>query len=309
MGIYVYPTDERWFRFLRERAPIDEANFWQPGGSHAFTRLNPGELFLFRLKAPINKIAGGGVFAHGSLYPLDAAWDAFREKNGVPTFSAFYQAIDGYRRRNDGGGLREDARIGCIILQSPWFSDERDWIPVPDDYHTNLVQGKRFPLESDSGRALYTWASEQLRRTMPAMVTESVLGPMFGEPSLVKRRLGQGTFRVLVSDAYSGRCAVTGEKTLPVLEAAHIRPVSKGGEHRVENGMLLRSDLHKLFDLGYVTILKNCEFRVSSKLKETWLNGRIYYDLDKSSIRIPDREILRPSALLLEWHNDVVFRA
>jgi putative restriction endonuclease len=40
----------------------------------------------------------------------------------------------------------------------------------------------------------------------------------------VQPRLGQGAFRLLVTDAYQRRCAVTGERTLPVLDAAHIRP-------------------------------------------------------------------------------------
>jgi putative restriction endonuclease len=309
VSIYVYPTDARWFHFLRKRAPLDEVNFWQPGGSHVFTGLKPGGLFLFRLKAPVNKIAGGGVFAHASLFPLNAAWDAFREKNGVGSFAEFWQAIEGYRRRNEGEVLREDSRIGCIILQSPWFLDERDWIPVPEDYHANLVQGKRFPLESDTGARLFRWASSQVRSSSSSVVSESVQGSVFGDPVLVKRRLGQGTFRILVSDAYSRRCAVTGEKTLPVLEAAHIKPVSKGGEHRVDNGLLLRSDLHTLFDLGYVTVTRDAEFRVSSKLKETWMNGRVYYALDRSPVQLPEHEALRPSALLLEWHSDVVFRA
>lgn len=309
MSIYVYPTDARWFEFLRKRAPLDEVNFWQPGGSHIFTGLKPGEILLFRLKAPINKIAGGGIFAHASLFPLNAAWDAFQEKNGVATFADLWHAIYKYRRRNEGETLRDDSRIGCIILQSPWFANEGDWMRVPEDYHANLVQGKRFALESDSGARLFEWASLQMKRSVPAAVAESVPGPVFGDPVLVKRRLGQGTFRVLISDAYARRCAVTGEKTLPVLQAAHIKPVSRGGEHRVDNGLLLRSDLHTLFDLGYVTVTKDGEFRVSSKLKETWLNGRVYYDLDRTPVRLPDQEALRPSPFLLEWHGDSVFRA
>ena len=63
---------------------------------------------------------------------------------------------------------------------------------------------------------------------------------MFGEPYLVRPRLGQGSFRVLVTDTYGRRCAVTGEKALPVLDAAHIRAVREGGQHRLDNGLLLR---------------------------------------------------------------------
>lgn len=54
-----------------------------------------------------------------------------------------------------------------------------------------------------------------------------------------KHRLGQGAFRIVVTDAYRRRCAITGEKTLPVLEAAHIIPNAENGPHIVTNGLLL----------------------------------------------------------------------
>jgi HNH endonuclease len=63
----------------------------------------------------------------------------------------------------------------------------------------------------------------------------------------VKPRLGQSSFRVLVTDAYKRRCAITGENTLVALEAAHIVPYSKDGSHEIRNGLLLRADFHRLF--------------------------------------------------------------
>ena len=308
MSVYVYPTDIDWFRFLQSRAPLDEVNFWQPGGSTEFRALRPGELFLFRLKSPINRIAGGGVFAHASLFPISGAWEAFREKNGVGSFPELYQTISRYRSKNGSGEATADTPIGCIVLESPFFLPERDWIPTPADYHLSLVQGKRFLPESETGRLLADWASRQLAMLQPSVVAERATAPMYGEATLIRPRLGQGAFRLIVSDAYSKRCAVTGEKTLPVLEAAHIKPVSSGGEHRIDNGLLLRSDLHRLFDLGYTTVTPSGEFRVSPKLKETWMNGRVYYDLDRSLIRQPSRNDQQPSREFLEWHSDVVFR-
>lgn len=306
MSVYVYPTDLAWFRFLRSRSPLDEVNFWQPGGSTEFRALKPGELFLFRLKSPINKIAGGGIFAHASLFPISGAWDAFREKNGVRSFDELFKAISGYRSRNGSSPATADTPIGCIVLESPFFLPEYEWISTPSDYHLNLVQGKRFPLDSETGTTLAAWAAQRLAALQPSAVSAPIA--MYGEPTLVRHRLGQGAFRLVVSDAYSKRCAVTGEKTLPVLEAAHIKPVSNGGEHRIDNGLLLRSDLHTLFDLGYATVTPDGEFRVSPKLKETWMNGRVYYDFDKAVIRRPSRDDQQPSRLFLEWHNDVVFR-
>lgn len=52
--------------------------------------------------------------------------------------------------------------------------------------------------------------------------------------------------RVVVTDAYQRRCAITGEKTLPVLQATHIKPYSEKGPHSIDNGLLLRSDFHTL---------------------------------------------------------------
>jgi putative restriction endonuclease len=64
------------------------------------------------------------------------------------------------------------------------------------------------------------------------------------------------SFRLAVTKAYGSACAVTQEHSLPALEAAHIQPYGKGGEHQVQNGLLLRSDVHRLFDKGYVTLLQ-----------------------------------------------------
>ena len=81
-------------------------------------------------------------------------------------------------------------------------------------------------------------------------------------------RLGQGAFRIVVTDTYDRRCALTGERTLPVLEAAHIKPYSSGGAHDITNGLLLRSDLHTLFDRGYLTVTPEYRLEVSRRIRE-----------------------------------------
>jgi putative restriction endonuclease len=52
---------------------------------------------------------------------------------------------------------------------------------------------------------------------------EPIAADRHGKPTLIKPRLGQGAFRLTITDSYERRCAVTGEKTLPILDAAHIR--------------------------------------------------------------------------------------
>ena len=124
----------------------------------------------------------------------------------------------------------------------------------------------------------------------------------------MKPRLGQGAFRVLVTDIYRRRCAVTQEKTLPALEAAHIRPYGDGGVHEATNGLLLRRDIHSLFDAGYVTVTPDLHFEVSRRIREEFDNGKHYYALHGQKIELPVQMGQRPDPAALDWHNVNCFR-
>lgn len=112
---------------------------------------------------------------------------------------------------------------------------------MPADFSPNIVQGKTYDLDAGTGRELFVALEERLTSNATVStqmaVAEGVVGRMFSDPVLTRRRLGQGGFRILVTDTYDRQCAVTGEHTLPVLQAAHIKPVSQGGEHLVNNGL------------------------------------------------------------------------
>jgi HNH endonuclease len=149
------------------------------------------------------------------------------------------------------------------------------------------------------GRKLWTAITER----MPAEPHRGISEPRYGEPTLIRPRLGQGTFRVAVTDHYGRRCAVTGERTLPLLDAAHIRPFAAGGEHEVSNGLLLRTDVHRLFDLGYVTVSGDGRFEVGRRLREDFENGRDYYALHGQSVKVPSDSRYKPAREALEWHQ------
>jgi putative restriction endonuclease len=306
MKLYVSVTDNDWYRFLSQIPNLGEVNFWQPGGSSQFRALQPGELFLFKLHSPENFIAGGGFFTHASLLPVSLAWEAFGEKNGAATFEEMRSKILKYR--GSATDPREDFEIGCILLQQPFFLAEKEWIPVPSDFHLNIVQGKTYDLDSGSGKEL--WDAIQLRvQSQPAAQLQVADGTvLWSNPVLVRQRLGQGAFRILVMDTYQRRCAVTQEKALPALEAAHIQPVTQEGKHRIDNGLLLRSDIHKLFDAGYVTVTPDYKFRASRKLKDDFDNGEEYLRLSGSDLWLPRDSDSRPNREFLEWHSDRIFR-
>src|SRR4029077_12755333 len=104
----------------------------------------------------------------------------------------------------------------------------------------------------------------------------SQLQARFGTPTLITPRLGQGAFRVAVTEAYGRQCAITDGKVLPALDAAHIRPYGEGGVHAKSNGILLRKDIHSVFDAGYATVDERYRFLVSKKVKEVFNNGEEY---------------------------------
>jgi len=123
-------------------------------------------------------------------------------------------------------------------------------------------------------------------------------------------RLGQGAFRVMVAEAYGRACAITGDHTFPALEAAHIRSFAEEGPNLVSNGLLLRSDLHKLFDAGYVTVTDDYRFEVSRAIREEYHNGREYYSLHgRKLLVIPESQNDQPSREFLLWHNEHISKA
>ena len=306
---FVGVTDRDWYEFLSSRPELTEVNFWQPGGRIRFQALGRGELFLFKLHAPNNYIVGGGFFEASSLLPVSLAWETFGPMNGVASLQEMRRRIERYRR--EPAKPAEDYAIGNIVLQQTFFLHREAWIPVPTNFSLNIVQGKTYDLDTGTGQELALALEERLtaRATVSTqrIVAEGVVSRMFSDPVLARRRLGQGGFRILVTDTYERKCAVTGEHTLPVLQAAHIKPVSQGGEHLVNNGLLLRSDVHTLFDRGYVTVTPDLKFRVSRRLDDDWRNGKIYYALNNQPIHVPKDSSLYPDREFLEWHADSIF--
>jgi putative restriction endonuclease len=302
MKAFVGNTDWDWFDLLRRRPELEEVNFWQPSGSRQFRALKAGELFLFKLHSPRNYIVGGGLFAHWSRLPISMAWEAFGIANGAVSLAQMRARVEHYRRRMDD--QYADYPIGCILLEQPFFLSEDQWVAVPHDWSPNIVQGRGYDLTVEPGLTL--WARLQNARGATLEVREE--GARYGRPVLSLPRLGQGSFRVIVTDAYERRCALTNERTLPALDAAHIKPYSDSGGHRVENGLLLRRDLHALFDRGYVTVTPDLVVEVSRRIREEFENGRDYYRLHGGSVRPPASPMHRPSVEYLRWHNERVFR-
>ena len=314
MHPFIALTDKRWFDYLSMQAEggsVDEVNFWQPRATKPMKRMLPGEPVFFRLKRPHYAIAGYGFFAHFQVVPIEDAWDLFGWKNGDGSLGEFLARIGSYRNEDLSSAARRRQPIGCTLLRDAHFWPDQRWIPWADAmcWSKNIVQGKA---ETHPGRAELLLArirdeavgapADLARGFEPVDVDDRTWGDR-----RVPLRVGQGTFRLRLLDSY-GRCAITGEKTRPVLDGAHIQPYLGPSSNHVQNGLLLTKEFHTLFDKGYVTVTPDYEVRVSSALREHYENGVRYYAYDRKPLRrLPDDLAHRPSPAALDWHRKAVF--
>jgi putative restriction endonuclease len=310
MKFWVGVTDNKWYKFLADARP-DEVNFWQPSATPPFTGAPMGLPFLFKLRRPYNHIAGGGFFVTYSSLPLSLAWEVFGHKNGCSSLDDLRELVTPLMAAG-----RSDGQIGCTILANPFFFEELTWIADLPGWSSNIVRGKMY--DSNDGAGAVIWndvqarirllQSETAQMDSASMVAETT--EKYGSPVSIRPRLGQSSFRILVTEAYQRRCAMTGERTLLVLEAAHIVPYSGEGGHDVRNGLLLRADFHRLFDAGLVSVTPDLRIKISKRIKEEWFNGQAYYRLDNKPLSVlPAHPSMHPNPDSLDWHYRNKFQA
>ena len=309
-SFFLAVTNFDWFIFLKQ-AQVVEANFWLPSET-PFRALQPGAHLLFKLKSPYNVIGGGGIFVGYQSFTIAQAWQFLETANGAPNLDVLRCNMFGKDWRTKS---TLQSKIGSILLEDPVFFDQKDWIQIPSSWKQNIVRGKTYT-HDESTEVTSLWKHYTTLRhsysssntpTLPLTFAEPE--NTYGEPYLRKSRKGQGLFRIQVMEAYQGRCAMTGEHTPLVLQAAHIKPFSCGGQHSICNGLLLRSDFHTLFDQGYLSVRPDdYTLRVSAALHEHFANGVLYKARENTKIHLPQEVSYRPSPEFLEWHNQHIFQ-
>ena len=298
-------TDNRWASFLHARPWLSEVNFWLPSARSSFKALSAGEPFLFKTHWPHNRLVGGGFFSGYAVFSIEEAWDLFGEGNGVASMGDLAERIARYRNEPPSLGMQ----IGSVLLRDTFFVDEEATLPGPFDFAKNIVTYKTYDLAAAS----HVEAALQELLSNSAPVSEDqplgVDGPTKGLPRMTVPRVGQQAFKGLLLNSYHRRCAITGAKIIPTLDAAHIRSVEHGGEHRLDNGLLLRTDVHRLFDAGYLGIDLQHRLMVSPSLRRKFGNGEEFYSKQGTVIELPERRVDRPSVEAVTWHLDEVFRS
>jgi len=166
------------------------------------------------------------------------------------------------------------AELGRFVVNVDNFKQR-----ISDDKHST---GESLKIEAAALESLGVFNPENT-----ADARETILA------SIVTRR-GQPRFRKQLFAAYQSRCAVTGCDCPEALEAAHIRRYHGDHTNHVTNGILLRSDLHTLFDLH---LISGKTVVVSRKLA-----GTVYQTLKGKALKLPKDPRLHPNSDVLAEH-------
>ena len=296
--IGIAPTDLDWFETLREQQYPSAVNFWTPTPWNP-KRLDEGDRFYFLLKALYRKIGGYGYFSYYENMVTKEAWNRFGKGNGVNNLSELVARASRYAERHSVAfAPTEDPTIGCIVLDRPVFFDE-DQFFRPEDYGLSfprqVVKFKYFDVDS-VGYAESPGSDYEIFQLVKEESNDY-------RSQQVRNRKGQAAFRQRVLGAYGHRCCVTGESSLEVLDAAHIQPYMNRKSNHVQNGLCLRTDFHKLFDAGLLTLDDDYHIILSD-----YLVSEEYAAYQGQEILLPSESFYSPSKEALMVHRGIVFR-
>jgi HNH endonuclease len=164
-----------------------------------------------------------------------------------------------------------------------------------------IADFRKLSLSSGFGQIDVHSTLEKLSHDFPDFVPDNIVDARVMELRNIAARQGQAAFRKRLMKAYRGACAITKTKISGILQAAHIIPFMGNQTNHVQNGILLRSDIHDLFDQGLINIdPKDYIVKLSRELKESE-----YAKYEGIRLNLPEIVNARPSkdALQLRFYH------
>ncbi|WP_420386022.1 HNH endonuclease [Roseivirga sp.] len=282
----ISPTDLDWFNYLKSNNHTYKVNFWTPTPWN-ISKLSKGDHLYFMLKAPIRKIGGFGIFEDYKTLSFDDAWNQFGLSNGCGSKDELQEKLYLYKN-NRSNNLKNNSstQLGCIILKTPIFLDNEHFLDLQNfdiSFSRHIVKIKYY---LDHDPLINHIISNQSSKDFHLVD----LNQKKSKQTMVKERKGQSLFRFTISEAYKHRCCITGEKIPELLEAAHIQPYINTNSNHVKNGLLLRTDLHKLYDSGLLFIDESYTVHISQ-----YVRSHYYNQFHQTRIELPNNENDHPS--------------
>lgn len=294
--IALAPTDTNWFNFLRRNGALTTVNFWTPTDWNVRS-LSEGDCWYFVLKGKEpRKLGGGGRFSHYEILKVSQAWERYGIGNGVESKEILTEKLNNYKKRNSKNYVYQtDPNVGCIILTDCIFLEDDNQKYVSEyalEFAPSIVKYKTFQLDP---LQLYGISSNPGENSDELISDEDARRRVV---SSIVNRQGQGAFRQSLITAYNSKCSITGCDAIDALEAAHIMPYRGLHSNTIRNGLLLRSDIHTLFDLGKITISQEYTVILHPDLINT-----SYSELNGKRIALPANRTDWPSLQALREHS------
>ena len=272
-------TNRDWFDYQKSHGFIDRINFWTPT-RWRYKDLRPGVKMVFKLKGSGDFAGGYGIIQEYKYQSLEETWNEFGRRNGFDNKTSF---LEGLCKTKSGISLK----CGCIVLSDVVFWDKE--VKLSDynlEFKTRGTQtGKTytcsFPfsnLDIQTETFSLVQSSEKKKRTQS-----------------VTDRDGQGEFHAKISRTYHHKCCISGEEAPELLQAAHIQDYINKESNHVQNGLLLRIDLHKLFDNGLLYIDDHYVVHISPLVK-----SEDYRKYDGKILTLPKQKSDWPSLNALQ---------
>ncbi len=274
MAHWLYPTNATGDYHLvdpvtSEQVPVSAENVLR------FIEAAPGEVVTWFLSQGYRSMVKGDLLwayaaGVGELYAMGTVVDVSHEHDG-----SWY----------------------AHVLWSPDDTQRLRDVPIPRSRFGQVV---RAPVRANETTA--AMLDEWLERGLEPLRNGTSRAGQAQRPDRVMReiaqRRGQAAFRAGLLAAYERRCAITGDTAEAVLEAAHIDPYSESGCNDFSNGLLLRADVHTLFDLHLLAVDPTGRLEVSARLREP-----SYAQLAGAALTVPRHRDARPDLSRLADHR------
>lgn len=309
--ILLCKVSEKWYQIIKGEyvikgsTPTCQWSIDTDEVAHDIENFPSGSLVLYVLDRNNHSyIVGGGYFIGWRIINAYDSWNVYGIRNGVLSYDDFIQEII-----NQGGN--EDSFLNALLLSSNFIFANKEMILIPDEFNAQCSGDLRtvISVNSEIGRYLNKLV---IKRRAPHLRDFGDSWPgIYYLAAHLNSKYASNSFYSRVAAAYDFKCAVTGVRARPALEAVHIRPFYDAQFQSIQNGVLIRSDIHKLLNYGMMTFdyVNDDELYlvVSNKLESIWAEDYLY--LNGAKVYLPQDRDLWPSRENVKWHQDYLFES
>ena len=309
--ILVCRVQPSWYNIVKNEyisAGSSATNFWtlkEKDPAPELVHVKPGTLVIYVMPDNGHQlIVGGGYFVSWGEQSPKIAWERFGVRNGSSSYADLLAEI-----KRQGGD--EHSMLVSSVLFGTFIFSKSETLLVPDEFKDEFTaSGTRFILSLKEPLGLYL--KRILRDRRAGLKTDEYSSNWRGIYYLAAKQVEHSDidgFYAAVQAAYGSKCAITGSACLPLLDVANIQPCYSNTFQSVQNGILMRTDFHRLFSEGFMTLCYQGDEAIVIKVSASVdsVGAGDYKRYDGQKLTLPQDKALWPKREYLEWHRQKCF--